>query len=341
MFNQRALRKQFLTLSKYLVAVVALAWVVYTIDMRTTIETIRDLSMFTLLLLVAASIASVLARVAMWYVLVTYFTAVDLKRLLAADLIIKFVNTLFPSRLSGRSIAPIVLRHFTELGWSRAVAVTVAQTGLYAVLYGLVGLFGVILSIETYGSGLSFIILLSVSVYLAVGAAVVLAGWRLDIFDQLVRRLARLVAPFPAGNSIATALNSFRSELLDGSDEQFQLLLCNRKTVCLFVVTWVVAVMIVPAIRIGILFSATGISGIEILLLPLYIVVAYSVTILPITPGGIGVAEATGVAVFLALGAPEGAIVTVVFLDRFFGLYLPSLFGWFPLAQTDLRTIVD
>jgi uncharacterized membrane protein YbhN (UPF0104 family) len=44
--------------------------------------------------------------------------------------------------------------------------------------------------------------------------------------------------------------------------------------------------------------------------------------------------------VFVALGVPESAIVTVVFLDRIFGVYLPSLLGWIPLVCTDFGTSV-
>lgn len=341
MADRRRIKTGLLTLSKYLIALGAFLWIIYSIDINESISTIKTLSLTTILFIIIASGIGVIARALLWHPLVSKFTNTNAKELIMSDIVISFVNTLFPSRLSGRSIAPITLRHYTELNWSQVTAVTVAHTGLHALLYGFVGLIGLISTVATYRSELAYVILLSIFLYLSVGLIVILVGWRLDIFDRLADRLARSLAPLPVGNSIAAALNSFRSKLLDGSDKQVQLLLRNLKTVGLFVMTWIIAVMIVPAIRIWILFSATGISGIEMLLLPLYIVVAYSVTILPLTPGGIGVAEATAVAVFLALGAPEGAIATVVFLDRFFGLYLPSLFGWFPLAQTDLRTIVD
>jgi len=329
------------TLAKYGIALGALAWVLYATNISRAVDTISQLSVTTLVLVMVVSVAGVLARVTMWYVLVTYFGETDLKRLVTADLIIKFVNSLFPSRLSGRSIAPIALRHFTGLAWNRAVAVTVAHTGLYAVLYGLLTLVGLAADIDAYGPGLTVVVLLSVGAYLTVGGAVVLAGWRLDVFDRLVAWIARLADSLPTGGTVATALDRFRVKLLDGSDEQFRLLVRDPRTVALFVVTWITALMLVPAVRIWILLAATGVTELDPLLLPLYIIVAYSVTVLPLTPGGIGVAEATAVAVFVALGVPEGAIVSVVFLDRVFGVYLPSLAGWIPLVQTDFRSVID
>jgi uncharacterized protein (TIRG00374 family) len=334
-------KRRLLTAGKYGLGIAALVWVIYTADVERTIDAVGRLSAATLAFVVFVSIISVLARVATWHVLVSFFTDVDLRQLLTADLIIKFINSLFPSRFSGRSIAPLALRHFTGLAWTEAIAVTVAHTGMFAVLYGFVTLFGVVTDAESYGSGLTAVILLSASAYLAVGGAVVLAGWRLDVFDRLVDQLAQLISRFPAGHNIAKPLHSFRSKLLEGSDAQFQQLVRDPSTVGLFVVTWIVAILLIPAVRIWILLSATGVSGFDPLFLPLYVVVAYSVTVLPLTPGGIGVTEATAVAVFIALGVPEGAIVTVVFLDRVFGVYLPSLFGWLPLIRTDFTAVIE
>lgn len=334
-------RGRAVTAAKYGLGTAALWWVIRTADIDRTLATVSELSAATLVLVVLVSIASVFARVATWHVLISFFTDVDVRRLLTADLIIKFVNSLFPSRFSGRSIAPVALRHFTGLAWTESVAVTVAHTGLFAALYAFVTLFGVAVDADTYGLGLTVIILLSAGIYLAVGLAVVVAGRRLDLFDRLVGWLVDLLSRLPGGERIAAPLDTVRTKLLDGSDDQFQRLVGDTRTVSLFVVTWVVAILAVPAVRLWILFSATNVTGLDPIFIPLYLVVAYSVTVLPLTPGGIGVTEATAVAVFVALGVPEGAIVTVVFLDRVFGVYLPSLLGWLPLVRTDFRAVVE
>jgi uncharacterized protein (TIRG00374 family) len=318
-----------------------LAWVFYTTDVERTLNAITQLSPVAVGLVIGISIIGVFARVSTWYVLVVFFTEVDWKQLVTANLVIKFVNSLFPSRLSGRSIAPFALRHFTGIGWNEAMAVTVAHTGLYAVLYGIVTLFGLAINLPTFGPGLTALILLSVAGYIVVGGGVILAGWRLDLFNQLVSALARLCEYLPWGAAVAAPIDKFRTKLLDGSEKQFQQITRDHRSVFLFIMTWVIALLIIPTLRIWVLLSATGVTGLNPLLLPLYVVVAYSVTILPLTPGGIGVAEATAVAVFVALGVPEAAIVSVVFLDRVFGVYLPSLLGWVPLVRTDFTEAIN
>jgi len=86
------------------------------------------------------------------------------------------------------------------------------------------------------------------------------------------------------------------------------------------------------------LFGSFGVS-VDPLLLPLYLVTAYSITLLPLTPGGIGVTEATAVAVFAGLGLPEAVVIPVVFLDRFLGVYLPALVGWYPTTKLDVSVL--
>jgi uncharacterized protein (TIRG00374 family) len=326
---------------KYGLGVGLLAWIIYITDVSRIVATVGRLSALTLTLVVAISAIGLLARTATWYVLVAYFTRVDIKQLVTADLIIKFVNSLFPSRFSGRAIAPLTLRHFTGLSWEEAMAVTVTHTGMFAMLYGSFTLLGMSVSVNAYGSALSVIILLSAAIYIVVGGAVVVAGWRLDVFDRLIARLVRLIEWFPAGDRIATPIDGFRAKLLSGSDEQFQQIIRDSRSISLFIIMWLVAVLLIPGVRLWILLTAVGVTGINPVLLPFYLIIAYSVTVLPLTPGGIGITEATAVAVFLALGFPEGEIVTVVFLDRIFGVYLPSLLGWFPLVRTNFRTLFE
>jgi uncharacterized protein (TIRG00374 family) len=57
--------------------------------------------------------------------------------------------------------------------------------------------------------------------------------------------------------------------------------------------------------------------------------------VLPVTPGGVGVAEAAATAVLVGLGVPGSAAVGVVVLDRAVGVYLPALLGWLPATRFD------
>jgi len=96
----------------------------------------------------------------------------------------------------------------------------------------------------------------------------------------------------------------------------------------------------------GLLGSLLGVRGqleefSPAVLLPVVLVMAYSVTVLPLTPGGIGVAEASATAALVALGVrPELAAVVVV-VDRTLGVYLPAVIGWVPVARIDVSDVLS
>jgi uncharacterized protein (TIRG00374 family) len=329
--------KRPLRIANYVLGVAALVWVLTTVEWRRAVATLAGFSAPTVAAVVAISVVGVLARVATWHALAAHFADVEIIPLLEANLLVNFVNSLFPSRVSGRSVAPLALRRYLGVAWNEAVAVTVAHTGLYAVCYGVVALLGLALTAGRFGPGLGAVVALSTLAYLGSGAAVLLAGWRLDLFDRVVDGVLRVVTRLPGGSRVGSAVDAARAALLDRADERFRDLLRNRRRVVLFALAWLAALVVVPAVRFWLLLSAGGATGVDPFLLPLVVVVAYSVTILPLTPGGIGVAEATAVAVFVALGVPRPVVVPVVLLDRLFGAYLPALAGWVPFVRADLK----
>jgi uncharacterized protein (TIRG00374 family) len=104
-------------------------------------------------------------------------------------------------------------------------------------------------------------------------------------------------------------------------------------------VGWLGALVLAPGLRVLLLLWGFG-SGFEpAILLPIVLVAAYSVTLLPLTPGGVGVTEATATAVFVALGVPSDVIVPVILIDRLLGTYLPAVAGWYPTLKVDVSSL--
>jgi uncharacterized protein (TIRG00374 family) len=62
------------------------------------------------------------------------------------------------------------------------------------------------------------------------------------------------------------------------------------------------------------------------------------VSLLPLTPGSIGVTEATAAFVFFSFGVTYEVAVSVIFLDRLFGTYLPAVIGWIPAVRMGVPT---
>jgi len=286
--------------------------------------------------ILAVSVLNVVPRIWMWMALLSHFEGGKFGAVLRADLVVKFVNSLFPSRFSGRSIAPLALRHFTGTTWSNATAITGAHTGLYAAWYGLACLVGVAVLFTQLSLGVLVIIALSTAAYVVVGGLIVLGGWYLDRLEPAIERIGTALGYVPlVGDRLASLASSAAPVIADAANG-FRTVMSDRRAVFGYGFSWVLALAIIPGIRAYLLFVGFGYTPEAPLLLPLYLITGYAVTILPLTPGGVGVAEATSTLVFVALGFPAAVVAPVIVLDRFLGVYLPALAGWYPTVTANL-----
>ncbi|MFW5973954.1 MAG: polyprenyl diphosphate synthase [Natrialbaceae archaeon] len=259
----------------------------------------------------------------------------------SVDLIVNFVNQLLPSRLTGRLAAPFVLRSKLGISYADATAVSGVHTALYALLYGLVATVGLAFAVGRLSIGLAGVLALSIGLYLLAGAAVLAAGTNLERLDWVFGGMTHLLGYLPrVGDSLAARAESAVTFTADAT-EAFRTVALDPGVWVRYAAGWTVAMVLVPGARVILLFAGFGVALEPAALVPIYLVMAYSVTLLPLTPGGFGVTEATTTAVFVALGVPSAAIVPIVFVDRFLGVYLPALAGWYPslgIDRASLRT---
>jgi uncharacterized protein (TIRG00374 family) len=335
----RSWRGRALSVLQWVVAVGAFWYVARGIDWSTTRTELATLDAAVIVGVLAITAAEFGSRFAMWHALLNGLAPTDLRTTATVDLVIKFVNHVVPSKASGHSVAPLVVRHYTEADWAEAVSVAGLNTGLYAALYGLVALVGLGLFAPRLGDGWLVVILLSTGVYLVAGALVLLAGRRMNAAGRLASRLGGLLGRVPrVGDRLAGVAGALPSFTVDSAGV-FRRLSAAPSVVGIYALGWAGTLMIFPGLRVWLLLTALGGEFSPALLLPVVLVTAYSVTVLPLTPGGVGVAEASATAVLVALGvAPELAPV-VVLLDRTFGVYLPAVLGWLPAANLDFREL--
>lgn len=325
-------RRRLVRVAQYVLGALALGWVLLSIEWGRVREALGTVAPLTLGALLAVTVAGLLARFYTWHVLLSGAGETTYRASASVDLAVKFVNQLLPSRVSGRSVAPLVVRRRTGQPWSAAVAVTNAHTGLYAVLYGLVAVLGLGLIARRLPPALALVVGLSTALYVAAGAAVLGGGARFDLVEGAVRRLAPAVARVPrVGERLAARMEDLSGIAVESADLFRSLLAPGR--LARYALGWTVVLVLVPAVRVWLLFSVFGHAFAPAVTLPFVLVAAYSVTLLPLTPGGIGVTEATATAVFAALGVPVGIAAPAVFLDRALGGYLPALAGWYPAVQ--------
>lgn len=328
-----------ITVGKYAIAVAAFAWLLGQIDLQRAASQFLRIDGPTLAALAVVTVAGIVARFYTWQVVTVPIHPLSLREAGAVDLVVNFLNQLLPSRLSGRVAAPFVLRSRTGVAYADAAAISGVHTGMYALLYGITAIAGIAVSYPRLSVGLLVVLALSTAMYLVAGVFVLVAGMNLALLDPLVGVLVAMARRVPrVGAALAERVRKL-PEFTASSTASFQGLATDWGVWLRYAVGWAGALVLAPGLRVWLLLGSFGVAFEPALLLPLYLVAAYSVTLLPITPGGIGVTEATATAVFVALGVPSEVVVPVILIDRILGVYLPALLGWYPSLGMDLASV--
>lgn len=334
-------KKRLITTVQWGLTLVAFWYVARSVSWRETLDLLAGIDAWILVAVAGITILEFGARFSQWWVLLNGIGNTPLSTVVRIDLVIKFINHIIPSKVSGHSIAPLVVRHYTASEWSDAVTVSGLKTGLYATLYGVVALCGLGLFVTRLPRGLAVVILLSTAMYAVVGLLVLLAGRRLELAGVLFARLERLVAAVPRiGERLAGLVGKLPS-FTEESAARFRDLSSRPSVVVPYALGWAGTLMVFPGVRVALLLAGLGGSFTPIWLLPVVLVMAYSVTVLPLTPGGVGVAEASATLVLASLGVSEELAIAVVLVDRVFGVYLPAMLGAVPMADLDLATLLS
>lgn len=327
--------------AQYLLALAALALLVRAFDLRRAGDLLLSLDPLVLAAVLGLTVVEFGTRFGMWYALLHSRWGTPLRAIAGADLSIKFVNHVVPSKAAGHSVAPLMLRHYAGLSWPEATTVAGLNTALYGCCYGGVAAVGLLLLAPVLGPGLVVVLAGSVAVYLAAGVLVTLAGRNLERAAGPLDRLGARLAGLPLVGERLAALLGAAPEFTGESGALFRELSGSPSVVGPYALGWAGTLFLVPGARTVLLLDAVGAGGIAPWLVPFALVAAYSVTVLPVTPGGVGVSELSATLVFVAIGVPEPAAVAVVLLDRSLGVYLPALLGWVPAARLDLGALAD
>jgi len=328
-----------ITVAQYGIAVVALSWLLTQFDITSAIDLLAGVKTETALAVIAVSILGICGRAYTWHAVITPLSTVRFRTAAGTTLIVNFVNQLLPSRLSGRLAAPFVLRSQTGMDYSDAAAASALHTAVFALYYGLAATAGLVLAIPLLRIELLVVLALATSLYFVAGLAILFGGLRLTYLDRLIGWLSGVAVRVPrVGKGLAERLDGLL-EFTDSSTTTFRSLASEPAVWLRYVIGWAVDLVLAPGVRVGLLLGSFGVGFEPLVAVPLYLLVAYTVTLLPLTPGGIGITEATATAVFVALGIPAEVIIPIIFVDRFLSIYLPSLAGWYPSVRLDVTSL--
>lgn len=335
----RTVRSFGLRVARYIVGFAVLGWVISRGEWEGTIDTLGRISPTVVGVLVVLAVGGVAFRALMWHSIINHRTSVTFSTAVEIDLVVNFLNQLAPSRLSGRSVAPLVVRQRTGLNIGSAAGVVGVNTGLYALVYAAAALFGIAAIAPRLGAGLLVLLLLSALLYLVAGGLVLLGGLNVELVDRFVVRLVPVVDRIPViGERLSGAFDRV-PEFTGYSADVFRETLVSPRVIGIFLVGWIGSLAIFPALRVYVLFGSLGGSYEPFILLPFVLIAAYGVTLLPLTPGGIGVTEATATLVFAGLGVPYEVAASAILVDRVLGVYLPALLGWFPTVRSTSMSV--
>jgi len=329
--RQRATRNVLFTFFKYLLGICGIAWLVVQTDVAALQTVVFDLDLSTILLLVAMSVFGVLAMIYSWYALFITFRPVGFLDISDVVLVNYFVGQLVPSNVSALALMPLLTGIVTDVRTSVSTGVVAAHTALYAILYALVGGIGLLFVLPNLSISLRVVILLSVGMYAALAVMIVVFTYRYTMFSRLADRI--IPSLLGLDKRFGDRFEGFGNETRASIEAIFR----NEATVFRFAIAWAIGMMFVPAVRFYLIMGASTNATVSALLFPLYIVTSYSITVIPITPGGIGVAELNATFVFTALGFSAEVVVAAVLIDRFLGIYLPSLLGGIRSLSFDIE----
>jgi uncharacterized protein (TIRG00374 family) len=330
-------QERIFKLLRYCIALVALGWLISRGDWKSTIDILFSIPTSVVILLFVFSGLNLLIRFFMWHSLLFHIGGTSYWIAGEINLIVNFVNQLLPSQLSGRSIAPILISRRLDVPIGTAIGIASFHTMLHALLYGVFATVGILVILDSISLSIAGILFVSAALYVIAGSIILLGSLNDDIVNLIAGLIKPTVQRIPQiGMYLATQFDRI-PQFTSDAKETFINLSNSPRTISVYLFGWFGAVALFPSLRIFVLFQAFEVSFQYMIFLPIIIIAAYSVTLLPLTPGGIGIAEATAAAVFASLGVPYEIAASSILLDRVIGLYLPGLLGWYPTAKEDLR----
>lgn len=306
------MRKELKILTKTSLSVIFILILLTQIDILKLKEVFRDVSMIYLVPVIGISFLGYFMRALGWGKILRKGGSRSFKFLLS----LVSMNTVLPMK-AGRAGAPALLKlFFPEIEKEDAVGGTVITTFLYALLYGAIVLIGIVIiqlpKIILLGA------LVASGIYMTIGILLYLLG-RGGISKEPVERIIGLLPEklkFEGG----------------GAKESFSKLL-TFENVYTYSFTWIMSFVLLQGVRVFLIFEAFGFNFPNPWLLLILPIIAYSITIIPISLGGIGLAELSAYTVYQSFGVPSSIAMSVVLVDRFIWIYLPAIAGAFILGK--------
>lgn len=248
-----------------------------------------------------------------WQVLFRWKTKFPLPRAIGGNMMVNLVGNFLPGRFSARIMAPAIFGGLSkDLTMNVAVVCTYVHTTLYLLAYGLAALIGSLLLVLSSDQRLVLVLLVPVMLYLLFGSLLVVLPYLSK------KRVSRSVLNW-------LSLEEWLKDIRRNEQSFGDLLGSPTRIVGSFAASFG-ALSLLSGLRIYLLFEGMGID-VSPIWIAFVLPALYSVTILPFTVGGIGLAEGSAIGIMSLFGHSPETLAVIFLLDRVLAMYLPSLLG--------------
>ncbi len=293
-----SLRKSLGTALKILVSVGSFGYLLWRFPVEQAFRSMFELDTVELVLIIPVVFLPIILTTRSLQLLYEEYEQVSFLPIFKVDTIDFIVNSFLPTRLGTLATTPLMLNKYTGIKLRRAFIIKGVQLQMIAAINGIVAMVGLVVLFDYLGRNVALILLLSATVYLSIPiAAFVLT--RVNLPQFVLDRAPEMLSTTTELQYDALTRNKFESAAL------------------LFV-----SFVVLSGVRFGIIGASLGVD-LPLLLYFLIPTLVYSVTILPVSIGGIGITEVTGTTVLVTLGVQPSIATSVVVLDRIFAAYLP------------------
>lgn len=290
-------RSELASLLKLSVTAVCLWYLASVVPLHSLTTAASRFELPVIILIVAIIVCRELATSYSLKVLVGQVSRINISTAIQLDSMGMTAGTFLPSRTGALMTTPLIINRYTGLGVGYAVQIKTIQLVIIAVFTGLLSGIGILTVSSQLNPSLIAVSVLSSGIYIGFVTAAILGAVGVPtIKKRLPPRLTNLT-------------------------EQYTRFDVGRLALA--------GVAIGTGFALGILrfYIISSVLGVSFppwyyLFLPSLL---YVVTVLPISFGGIGIAETFGTLLLTALGVPATVSSTVVVTDRLIGTYVPLI----------------
>ena len=211
------------------------------------------------------------------------------------------------------------------ISFAQGLAFVILATTVQNIRRIILSIIGLILFYKMLPKEYISIILLAVLVYLSYTGVFLLAIFQNHIPSFFVKPFKAVLQKLSRG-FVSKIFSARLKSLPENIRENFGLLITS-KTVYAGLAALIITDVLLEGFRMWLLLLSFGVKF-DFRLILIIPSLVYSVTVLPVSIGGLGISELSGIVVLQIFGISPEIALSVIFLDRFLFSYWGIVFGW-------------